>query len=298
MREGGKQGAILAAIYAGVAFGVMWIPVRALEDGGLPGAWASVAFTGLPALLTLPVYWFRRRELSRHNWLGLLGGVLGGVAFGFYTLSLLYTEIVRAILLFYLTPIWGFLLGRIVLGEIITPVRWLAVILGLAGIAVIFGLGDGLPVPENAGDWMALAAGLAWAFASLLILIDEDVSVWIHGAGFFVVSTLLGGVGAVLATSGGALPVPDMADVSALLPWLFVVTLLLTLPAGFATIYGPTRLNPGVVGLLFMAEVAVAAISAALLTDEPFGARETLGVGLVIAAGLLVPLREFTSAKG
>ena len=35
-----------------------------------------------------------------------------------------------------------------------------------------------------------------------------------------------------------------------------------------------------------MTEVSVGAISAALLTNEPFGVREILGVGLITAAGL------------
>jgi len=290
MRMDARQGAMLAAVYAGVAFGVMWIPIRALEQAGLHGAWASLAFAGMPVLFVLPLYWRHRGEIRLAHWKGLLGGVLGGVAFGFYALALLYTDIVRAILLFYLTPIWGFLLGRLVLGEAITPIRWAAVLIGLAGIAVIFGIGEGLPLPGNAGDWIALAAGLVWAVASLLILIDEDVSVAVHGTSFFVFSTLLNGLAILLI--GASVAVPEMADIAGVLPWLLVVTLVLTVPAGFATIYGPTLLNPGVVGLLFMAEVAVAALSAALLSDEPFGTRETIGVLLVVGAGLLVPLGE------
>ena len=42
-----------------------------------------------------------------------------------------------------------------------------------------------------------------------------------------------------------------------------------------------------------MTEVSVGAISAAILTDEPFGMREILGVGLITAAGLT---EAFTAA--
>ena len=292
MRLEGTRGAMLSAVYAGVAFGLFWIPLRALEAAGLPGAWASAAFTVMPVLLVLPIYWLRRGEIRARNWRGLLGGVLAGVACGFYALSLPYTEIVRAVLLFYLTPIWGFLLGRLVLGEAITPVRWMAVLVGLLGIVVIFGAGEtGLPLPQNAGDWIALASGLTWAVASLFILIDDRVSVAMHGANFFVVSALVNALAVVVATGAG-LGVPDLSVFTDALPWMIAVTLILTIPAGFATIYGPTRLAPGIVGLLFMAEVAVAAVSAAILSDEPFGMRETVGVLLILCAGLIVPLRE------
>jgi hypothetical protein len=63
----------------------------------------------------------------------------------------------------------------------------------------------------------------------------------------------------------------------------------LVLPAGFATVYAPTRLNPGVCGLLFMTEVAMAAVSAAIFADEPMGQREVIGLVLVLSAGLLEP---------
>ncbi len=285
---------VLAALYAGVAFGVFWIPIRALEAAGLPGAWAAMVFTLLPVPFVLPLYWRHRAELCPANWKGILGGILGGLAFGLYSLAFLYTDVVRVVMLFHLTPLWGFLLGRIVLGEIITPTRWLAVLLGLSGIAVIFGIGEGVPLPENIGDWIAFASGIAWAFASLLLLIDEDVSVAIHGTSFFTVSALFTIIAVLLA--GDA--TPDSASLLAVLPWLLGVTLLLTIPAGFATIYGPTKLNPGVVALLFMAEIAIATITAAILTDETFGTREAIGVLLVLAAGLLVPLREMRTVKG
>jgi drug/metabolite transporter (DMT)-like permease len=124
--------------------------------------------------------------------------------------------------------------------------------------------------------------------AALMILVDRKVSVWIHGANFFLFSGLLG-IGAALLSGAG---MPDGAALRDVLWWFVPVTLLVTLPAGFATIYGPTRLNPGLVGLLFMVEVAVASISAAILTDEAFGLREAVGVTLIMMAGLLEPLRE------
>ena len=38
------------------------------------------------------------------------------------------------------------------------------------------------------------------------------------------------------------------------LPWMIPVALILIIPAGFAVIYGPTQLNPGVAGILFMSK--------------------------------------------
>ena len=45
-------------------------------------------------------------------------------------------------------------------------------------------------------------------------------------------------------------------------------------------------MNPGVVGILFMTEISVASITAAIWAGEPFGLRELSGVILISLAGL------------
>jgi drug/metabolite transporter (DMT)-like permease len=67
---------------------------------------------------------------------------------------------------------------------------------------------------------------------------------------------------------------------------LLPIVLLLVLPGYFAITWGTPQLNPGTVGLLFMTEISVGAISAALLTNEPFGIREITGIVLISLAGL------------
>jgi drug/metabolite transporter (DMT)-like permease len=58
------------------------------------------------------------------------------------------------------------------------------------------------------------------------------------------------------------------------------------MPIYFIAAWGTPKLNPGTSGILYMTEISVGAISATLLTNEPFGMREILGVGLITAAGL------------
>ena len=80
--------------------------------------------------------------------------------------------------------------------------------------------------------------------------------------------------------------IPEVGQVVGVLPWFIPVVLFLIIPGFYAIAWGVPLLNPGTVGILFMTEISVGAISAALLTDEPFGMREILGVGLITAAGL------------
>ena len=54
--------------------------------------------------------------------------------------------------------------------------------------------------------------------------------------------------------------------------------------------WGTPKLNPGLVGLLFMTEISVGAITAALWSGEPFGWREAIGVILISLAGIMESL--------
>ena len=63
--------------------------------------------------------------------------MLVGVALLLYTISIVYTEVVRALLLFYLTPLWGTMLARIYLSEEITPQRVSAMVIAIIGALTI-----------------------------------------------------------------------------------------------------------------------------------------------------------------
>ncbi len=45
-------------------------------------------------------------------------------------------------------------------------------------------------------------------------------------------------------------------------------------------------LSPGIVGILFMTEISVGSVTAALWAGEPFGGREIAGILLISSAGV------------
>ncbi|MEQ9258559.1 MAG: DMT family transporter [Roseovarius sp.] len=280
--------AIFAGLFAGLCFGIFWVPLRMLESAGLQTPWALAVFMVIPAVLCLPVAWHLRDDF-RTGGTALIGGMLAGCAYALYAASLLYTEVVRAVLLFYLMPIWGFALGWLILGDRITWYRWLAIGLGIVGMVVIFADDTGLPLPRNLGDWFGLVSGIFWAVGCLLILNETRVRSAVHGVNFFLVGAVLALVVALVSTAQGRTDWPETEIVAGELIWFLPVAVLLILPAGFATVFAPTRLNPGVVGLLFMTEIAVAAVTAAIWSGERFGMREIIGLPLILSAGLVEP---------
>jgi drug/metabolite transporter (DMT)-like permease len=290
-------GAKLAAAYAGAVFGIYWIPIRVLSDNGFEGLWSSLVFLAVPAVLLLPVGLYRIKRIINAPIKFYIGTLLAGFAFTMYATSYLYTEVIRVALLFYLLPIWGFLLGWAFLGERITAIRWVSMALGILGMLVIFDIGVGFPVPRNIGDWMALIGGICWAVASLVILTEKRVHAVDYTLGFFFWAGILMTSYFVVFAPPESLVPPTWAAITDVAPWILPVLILVVIPGGFATIYAPTKLNPGVAGLLFLTEISIAAVSAALWANEPFGTREILGVLLISGAAVFEPITDLFRTK-
>lgn len=273
----------LCIVLGGALWGVFWLPVRAIGETGLGGAWpGALIFAGCLAAL-LPVLALRWRSLLRH-WRGLaVCGLFTGTALASYSTSLLLTEVARSILLFYLTPVWSTLLGMAFLGERLTANRALALALGAAGLLVVLGAGSQFPWPRNAGDWLALASGMAWAYGSFNLYRMGAVAVAEQILAFTIGSLVVTFAGIALGGAAfGGTPPAEMLYES--LP-LGLLTVMLVLPMLFLTIWPATVLSPGRVGILLMSEVVVGVATAAAFSGEPFGLREALGTVLIVAAG-------------
>jgi len=262
------------AIAVGAAFwGLYWIPIRGIEQAGVHAFWAGPVIFGASALLFVPIVLFRIRNYIAHWRQIVIPGLLAGFAFALYIASLNLTDVVRAILLFYMSPLWSTLLGVLVLKERLTVNRVVALLLAFCGLYIVLVVESGLPVPRNTGDWFALLSGLCWSIAMFTIfalLLSFFLILWQQGD--------LSGMPAIEALEKGWY-------------WILIVALGM-LPITYLTIWPATVLSPGRVGMLLMVEVLVGVGSAALLTDETFGAREMVGALLIISAGVVEVLRQ------
>ena len=97
--------AIALAISAG-AWGIYWLPQRILEEGGLTGGWGTISQMIIGVILLLPIaIWRKAKGKTTGLEIPLTGFLIGG-GFICYALSFLLTDVVRALILFYMTPIW------------------------------------------------------------------------------------------------------------------------------------------------------------------------------------------------
>lgn len=263
---------------AAIFWGLWWLPLRGLERAGLDPLAANLWIYLIVGLAVSPVLWARRYRIAVGG-PGLWGAaMLFGAAILAWNLALLTGEIVRVTLLFYLAPIWGTALGWAFLGERIGVRRLLALPLGLGGAVVLLG-GEGLPVPAGLGDWLGLASGVLFAAAATLARRFA-----VDGVSYTALAFLASAILAVALTAGSGAPTAWPGAEAVVLA--AATGLFWLLPVTFGLLWGSTRIDPGRLGLLMLLEVIAAAVSAALLTDEPFGLREAVGCALILSAGL------------
>ena len=192
--------------------------MRAINDAGIHGLWSSTIWFAVPTILLLPVTILRFKSIKIAGVSLQITAILSGVALLCYTLAFLYTDVVRAMLLFYLTPVWSTLLAAIILHETITWQRILAIILAIMGMLIIFGLGQNFPIPKNVGDWLGILSGIIWAIATIRIRKHEGHSAVDMTIGFFFWSLI---ASLILCSFLDANQFPSIENIFSILPWLF-----------------------------------------------------------------------------
>ncbi len=73
-------------------------------------------------------------------------------------------------------------------------------------------------------------------------------------------------------------PAPSLGLVAAQLRWLVPTMIAVAITGVYAALWGAPKLSPGLVGPLFMTEIGVGSITAAIWSGDPFGMREIAGI--------------------
>jgi hypothetical protein len=173
------------------------------------------------------------------------------------------------------------------------PLRALAEA-GLSGPALnaaLYGIAGAALAPWLWRRRDRVAAGVLFALSVTLVRKGEAISGLEQTMVSFAAAALL----SLLLLA--ATPAPDTPVGAAVLAWAALAALAWLLPCTWLLLWGARFLEPGRVSLLLLLEVAVAALSAALLAGEPFGLREAAGCLLILAAGALEAAAELRPAR-
>jgi drug/metabolite transporter (DMT)-like permease len=273
------QGPVLSLLLAATLWGVIWYPLRLLNEHGLNGLWSSLVSYGVALLAGALYAW--RHEL---NWredkarLALMALTVGWCNIAF-VIAVIDGAVVRVLLLFYLSPVWSVLLGRWLLGE-----RASRLALGVVGVALIGALimlwddALGLPWPRVAADWLALSSGLTFAFSNVLVRQMRRVSLPAKTLASWVGVVLVALVWIVLA--GQAVPTVSATVVLGAAALGLFGIIVMTM----AVQYGVTHMPVHRSAVILLFELVAGALSSQWLTDEVITPRELIGGLLIIVA--------------
>jgi drug/metabolite transporter (DMT)-like permease len=278
--------ATFGLLFGATMWGIIWYPYRLLEQAGISGAHASLLTYSTAFAIGLVLFSRYWRELGREPLALLPLAFAAGWTNLAYVLAVIGGEVMRVMLLFYLSPLWTLVLARFLLHEHAGSRTFLVIAFSLGGAFVmLWDPAQGFPLPRNHAEWLALSSGVAFSVTNVLTrrstqlsLPQKSLAVW---GGVTVLALLF------LPFSGK--PVPDMGEISTnywLLMLLLGVALVMTT---LLVQYGVTHTLAARAAVIFLFELVVASVFAYLVADEALSLREMIGGAMIVAATFFAP---------
>jgi len=286
----------LGLLFGALCWGIIWYPYRLMDEAGVSGLAASFYTYGLAILIA--VFYFSK-DWSLKDWRNLFNFpssvfwlcLVAGWTNIAYVLAIIDGEVMRVMLLFYLSPIWTLILAHFWLKER-TDLKGLGIIvLALIGAFIMLfdvtsqktNLLSYFPLPQNQAEWIALSSGIGFSITNVitrksthLSLCTKSFSIWL---GVFVMSFLI--------LIFFRLPIPAPTFFSPLQWGIMSFIALILISATWLVQYGVTKIAATRASVLFLFELVVAAIASYYLAHETMQWNEWLGGALIILAGFL-----------
>jgi drug/metabolite transporter (DMT)-like permease len=219
-----------------------------------------------------------------------LTGLALGMATVLYFTGILHSDVIRVIFLFYLLPLWTTLSARLIYGEPIRRTKLIVIATSLSGLWLLLGAGSSLPVPQNAGDWCGIGAGLCWGVSLSLLRGREETRPFAATLTTLVVALVLSSVLATIIFLWSDTRLPSSIALSAGHFWPTTLGLtgvfgaLILFPAMLGQIWGARRIPAPTAALLTMTEIIVATLSAGLIIGSDLQPLSWLGGGIIVLA--------------
>ncbi len=112
-----KMLAISGLLSGAVVWGLIWYPYRLLAEAGIPGSLSSLLTYVVALALGLILFHGAFRRIFQSGWLPILIGISAGWTNLAYVLAVIDGEIMRVLLLFYLSPFWTVIFAHLLLRE-------------------------------------------------------------------------------------------------------------------------------------------------------------------------------------
>lgn len=276
--------AVFGLLFGALCWGIVWYPYRIMSDAGISGIVSSF-YTYTIALALASIYFFKfwRGIFQLPLSIVLLCLVAGWTNLS-YVLAIIDGEVMRVMLLFYLSPLWTLILAHYWLKEETHLAGMVAIATSLLGAYIMLydPAVSAFPVPANTAEWLALSSGFGFALTNVmtrksvhLSLRAKSFAIWL---GVIVVCLIAMPVMQVSLVSPAQLTVANWMVMGVIALLLIAATLLVQ--------YGITVIKATRASVLFLFELVVAAIAAYYLTDETMGIHEWIGGVLIVLASV------------
>lgn len=270
--------AIAGILFSATLWGIIWYPMRLFEQAGLPAVWTTLLMYLAAAIVSLPLALRQRgwRALPLDLlWLALAAGVTNLAVLT----ALIEGEVMRVMLLFFLSPLWSVLIARCWLGERLSHAAWAMLLLAMSGTVTMLWRADlGAPWPHGPADWLALFAGVMFSVNNVLSRKLAQVSMVLKTTVVFW-GVVLVSMTVILLTNPQLPDVPiDVWLAAPVIGGGFIMAMTVSV------LYGLARMPVYRAAVLTLFQIIVAAVSAWLLSEEVMTLPEWLGGALIVTA--------------
>ena len=273
---------VVSLLLAATMWGVIWIPLRWLEQQGLQGLSLTLLVYLGTLIYIVPILVRRFAELAITP--GLLFGIMlcSGWCNTAFILAILEGEVVRVILLFYLSPVWATLLARFVLKEAISGRAYLVIMLAIAGAMIMLWSPQiGIPWPQSYADWLAISSGFAFAMTNMFINKANKTSIQVKMIMSWLGVIIVAGIFMVFTSPN------EIVFAAAPVIFAMLTGILLIGPMTVAVVYGVTHMPIHRSAVILLFEVVASVVSTYLLIEERLSVAEWIGGCIVVCSAYL-----------
>lgn len=273
---------VLSLLFSATLWGLVWYPLRLLEDQGLTGLWSAMISYGAILVVFSWVLLRDRQSLTANIVPLVLMGLSAGWCNVAFIMAVLDGNVVRVLLLFYLSPFWAVCLGWFMLDERLDGKSMLVFAVAVTGaVIMLWNEAVGVPWPKDEADWLAVSSGFAFALSNVYVRRTQNVSVLLKSTASWSGVVIVAGSWIMLSQAG--LPGVTGGVVLAAVVLGLCGFLVMTL----SVLYGVTRMPVHRSAVILLFELVVGAVSALLLTDEVVLLREWIGGAMIVSAAYL-----------
>lgn len=278
---------IFSLLFGAFVWGIIWYPYRLMAQAGVSGIYSSLFVFILTLTIALPYFFVTQKKIpiwSRDFW---LLSIVAGYTNISYVLAVIDGEVVRVMLLFYLSPVWTIFLSYFMLNEDTHSRHYIAAFISLLGALIMFWQPNHFIDLGLKSDWLALGSGFGFAMTNVMTRKNQHMTINQKALAIWIGVIMV----AIICILFDRDTIPSF-DFFKLGDALIAITIALCL--FFSTLFvqfGVTQIKAVEASSIFLFEIVVAAISSYFLVGESIEIEEWLG-GIMIIAGVILAAKN------